>query len=169
MVPSVTLSWTFPDGSTSPIDIPPTLTFTNPGTYSTRLEVFDARGGVGTTMVVRLGPRKPQPRPPLPPSNLSVSSVFATHGRTCSGGTTRATKAAIIPERSSERPLLRCQSVLFVELPPTGPNVTSVVDTGLTEGTTYAWASRHSTLSAIRITPTPSQRLHRSCPRRPPT
>jgi hypothetical protein len=28
---------------------------------------------------------------------------------------------------------------LFVQLPPTGPNVTSVVDMGLTAGTTYAW------------------------------
>ena len=28
---------------------------------------------------------------------------------------------------------------LFVPLPPTGPNVTSITNTGLTAGTTYAW------------------------------
>ena len=40
------------------------------------MEVFDARGGVGTTTVL-VTAQNPNRVPPLPPSNLSVSDVFA--------------------------------------------------------------------------------------------
>ena len=129
--------WTFPDGSTY-YGSTAYFTFTNPGTYSTRLEVFDARGGVGTTMV-SVTAQNPNHVPPLPPSNLSVSSVFATQADLFWRDNS-SNESGFIPERCiGTAAFCDANPSFFVELPPTGPNVTSVVDTGLTEGTTYAW------------------------------
>lgn len=129
--------WTFYDGSTY---YGPTayFTFTRPGTYSTKLEVFDARGGVGTTTVL-VTAQNPNTVPPLPPSNLSVSSVFPTQAD-LRWTDNSSNESGFIPERCiGTAAFCNANPSFFVALPATGQDVTDVVDTGLTEGTTYAW------------------------------
>ena len=129
--------WTFYDGSTY-YGGTAYFTFSRPGTYSTKLEVFDARGGVGTTTVL-VTAQNPNNVPPLPPSNLIVSDVFPTQA-SLRWTDNSSNESGFIPERCvGTAAFCNANPSFFVALPATGPNVTSVVDTGLTEGTTYAW------------------------------
>jgi len=129
--------WTFYDGSTY-YGGTAYFTFTRPGTYSTKLEVFDARGGIGTTTVL-VTAQNPNEVPPLPPSNMSVSSVFATQAD-LHWTDNSSNESGFIPERClGTAAFCDANPAFFVALPATGPNVTDVVDSGLTAGTTYAW------------------------------
>ena len=83
--------------------------------------------------------QNPNHVPPLPPSNLSVSSVFATQADLFWRDNS-SNESGFIPERCiGTAAFCDANPSFFVALPATGRNVTSVVDTGLTEGTTYAW------------------------------
>ncbi len=129
--------WTFYDGSTY-YGNTAYFTFARPGTYNTKLEVFDARGGVGRTTVL-VTAQKPNEVPPLPPSNLIVSDVFATQA-SLRWTDNSSNESGFIPERCiGTAAFCNANPSFFVPLPATGPNATSVLDTGLTAGTTYAW------------------------------
>ena len=99
--------WTFPDGSTY-YGSTAYFTFTTPGTYRTKLEVFDARGGVGTTMV-SVTVLNPNDVPPLPPSNLSVSIRFPDSGRPVLEGQLEQRKRLYPRALYWNGRLLRCQ------------------------------------------------------------
>ena len=129
--------WTFSDGSTY-YGSTAYFTFPTPGTYKTKLEVFDARGGVGRTTVTVIA-RNPNDVAPLPPSNLSVSSVFATQAD-LHWTDNSSNETSFIPERCvGTAAFCNANPSFFFELPATNQNETSVIDIGLSEGTTYAW------------------------------
>ena len=111
--------------------------------------------------------QKPQPRPAAPAIQPECFVRFRDTGGPVLEGSLEQRNRLHSRALHWNGSFLRCQSLVFRRFPTTGPNVISVVNTRLTEGTTYAWRVKALTPSAVRITPTPSQRLHRSCPRRP--
>jgi hypothetical protein len=65
--------------------------------------------------------------------------IFATQA-TLRWTDNSSNESGFIPERCmGTAAFCNANPSFFVALPTTGPNVTSVVDTGLTAGTTYAW------------------------------
>jgi hypothetical protein len=70
---------------------------------------------------------------------MSVSSIFATQAD-LHWTDNSSNESGFLPERClGTAAFCDANPSFFVALPATGPNVTDVVDAGLTAGTTYAW------------------------------
>jgi PKD repeat protein len=113
-------------------------TFEQPGTYTATLNVYDSRGGVGTT-VLTITVLPPGNQPPLPPSGLVFWTVTAASADLHWTDNSSDESGFVLQRCTGTAAFCNANPAAYVSLPPTGPNVTSYNDTGLTAGTTYTW------------------------------
>jgi PKD repeat protein len=132
--------WLFSDGNTSwgPMAY---NTFESPGTYTATLNVYDNRGGVGTT-VVTVNVLPPGNQPPLPPSSLVFWTVTASSADLHWTDNSADESGFALQRCAGTAVFCDANPSAYVSLPPTAPNVTEHVDAGLAPGTTYTWRVR---------------------------
>jgi PKD repeat protein len=113
-------------------------TFEQPGTYTATLNVYDNRGGVGTT-VLTLAVLPPGNQPPLPPSSLVFWTMTATSADLHWTDNSSDEAGFVLQRCLGSAAFCNANPSAYVSLPPIGPNVTSYADTGLAAATTYTW------------------------------
>jgi PKD repeat protein len=133
--------WTFSDDGSTYWGATAYHTFTQAGSHSATLKVFDNRGGTGTT-VIGVTALPPGSSLPLAPSNLTYWVLTATSADLHWKDNSTNETGFVVERCVGTAAACNANPALYVPLPAVGANVDALFDSGLAGGTTYSWRVR---------------------------